>query len=215
VSDDWRTIVKFDERGLIPAIVQDDDTGDVLTLAYMNEESLRRTIDTGETWFWSRSRNELWHKGATSGNTQSVVSITGDCDDDAILVTVRPHGPACHKGENSCFHTLVHNEIKRPPGLGRQLEDLYKVVQHRQRERPEGSYTSYLFAEGLDKILKKVGEEAAETIIAAKNTDHQEFVGEVADLIYHLLVLLVERDTSLTEISSELACRHEVSTTSR
>ena len=200
-------LVKFDEHGLIPAIVQDADTGDVLTLAYMNEESLRRTIETGETWFWSRSRNELWHKGATSGNTQSVVSIAVDCDDDAVLVTVRPHGPACHKGENSCFHTPIHNEIKGTPGLGRQLEDLYKVVQRRQRERPEGSYTSYLFAEGLDKILKKVGEEAAETIVAAKNDDRQQFVSEVSDLIYHLWVLLVERGVDLTEVSSELEQR--------
>jgi len=207
--------MKFDEHGLIPAIVQDADTGDVLTLAYMNEESLRHTIETGETWFWSRSRNELWHKGATSGNTQSVISIAVDCDDDAVLVTVRPQGPACHKGENSCFHTPVHNEAKRTPGLGRQLEDLYKVIQGRQRDRPEGSYTSYLFAEGLDKILKKVGEEAAETIVAAKNDDREQFIREVSDLLYHLLVLLVERDTRLSEIRSELARRHEVSTTSR
>ena len=199
--------MKFDEHGLIPAIVQDDDTGDVLTLAHMNEESLRRTIETGETWFWSRSRNELWHKGATSGNTQSVVSIAVDCDEDAVLVNVQPHGPACHKGENSCFHTPVHNETRRTPGLGQQLDDLYKVVQHRQRERPEGSYTSYLFAEGLDKILKKVGEEAAETIIAAKNDDKEQFVSEVSDLIYHLWVLLVERGVNLNEISSELAGR--------
>jgi phosphoribosyl-ATP pyrophosphohydrolase/phosphoribosyl-AMP cyclohydrolase len=211
-------LVKFDEHGLIPALVQDADTGDVLTLAYMNEESLRRTIETGETWFWSRSRKELWHKGATSGNTQSVVSIAVDCDDDAVLVTVRPHGPACHKGENSCFH----RDIKPATGavsvsVGRQLEKLYEVIEARKRERPKESYTSYLFDEGLDKILKKLGEETTETIVAAKNTDHQKFVGEVADLIYHLLVLLVERDTRLTEISSELARRENggVSTTSR
>ena len=200
--------MKFDEHGLIPAIVQDADTGDVLTLAYMNEESLRRTIETGETWFWSRSRNELWHKGATSGNTQSVVSIAADCDDDAVLVTVRPHGPACHKGKNSCFHAHLYGEGKQAPtGLGGQLDRLYGVIQSRKRERPEGSYTSYLFDQGLDKILKKLGEETAETIVAAKNTDHQKLVGEVADLIYHLLVLLVERDTRLAEISSELADR--------
>ena len=207
--------MKFDERGLIPAIIQDADTGDVLTLAYMNEESLRRTIETGETWFWSRSRNELWHKGATSGNTQSVVGIAADCDEDAILVTVRPHGPACHKGETSCFHNNVQGEHKRALPVSRQLEQLYEVIQRRNRERPEKSYTSYLFNEGLDKILKKLGEETAETIIAAKNADHQKFVGEVADLIYHLLVLLVERDTRLNEISAELTRRHEVSTTSR
>ena len=213
--DEWRESVKFDERGLIPAIVQDAHTGDVLTLAYMNEESLRRTIETGETWFWSRSRNELWHKGATSGNRQSVVGIAVDCDDDAILVTVRPHGPACHKGEMSCFHNNIQGEHKQTLTLGRELEQLYELIERRNRERPEGSYTSYLFDEGLDKILKKLGEETAETIIAAKNADHQKFVDEVADLIYHLLVLLVERDTRLDEISAELTRRHEVSTTSR
>jgi len=210
--------VKFDEHGLIPAIVQNADTGDVLTLAYMNEESLRRTIETGETWFWSRSRNELWHKGATSGNTQSVVRVAVDCDDDAILVTVRPHGPACHKGETSCFHTDIKPATDAVTvGIGKQLEQLYQVIQSRKRERPKGSYTTYLFDEGLDKILKKLGEETTETIVAAKNTDHQKFVGEVADLIYHLLVLLVERDTRLTEISSELARRENggVSTTSQ
>jgi phosphoribosyl-ATP pyrophosphohydrolase/phosphoribosyl-AMP cyclohydrolase len=207
-------LVKFDEHGLIPTIVQDADTGDVLTLAYMNEESLRRTIESGETWFWSRSRNELWHKGATSGNTQSVISIAVDCDDDAVLVTVRPHGPACHKGENSCFHTPVHKETKRTSGLGRQLEDLYKVVQRRQRERPEGSYTSYLFAEGLDKILKKVGEEAAETIVAAKNDDREQFVSEVSDLIYHLWVLLAAKNTTLDDIRLELSRRVNKSQTS-
>ena len=199
--------MKFDERGLIPAIVQDADTGDVLTLAYMNEESLRRTIETGETWFWSRSRNELWHKGATSGNTQSVVGIAADCDDDAILVTVRPHGPACHKGETSCFHNNIQGEHERTLPLSQQLEQLYEVVQRRNRERPEGSYTSYLFTEGLDKILKKVGEESAETIIAAKNEDPQQLVNEASDLIYHLWVLLVDRGIELGEISLELARR--------
>lgn len=211
-----RRIVKFDERGLIPAIVQDADTGDVLTLAYMNEESLRSTIQSGETWFWSRSRNELWHKGATSGNTQSVVAVAVDCDDDAVLVTVRPRGPACHKGEVSCFHRNVQGERKKTLTLGRQLEQLYEVIESRNRERRKGSYTSYLFTEGLDKILKKLGEESAETIIAAKNADQQKFVGEVGDLIYHLWVLLVERGVELSEISSELARRAEgeVSTTS-
>jgi phosphoribosyl-ATP pyrophosphohydrolase/phosphoribosyl-AMP cyclohydrolase len=216
VFDEWREIVKFDERGLIPAIVQDAHTGDVLTLAYMNEESLRRTIETGETWFWSRSRNELWHKGATSGNRQSVVGIAVDCDDDAILITVRPHGPACHKGEMTCFHSNIQGEHKQTLILDRQLEQLYEVIQRRNRERPEGSYTSYLFTEGLDKILKKVGEEAAEIIIAAKNPNRQEFVSEVTDLIYHLWVLLAERGVELSEISAELARRAkgEVSSTS-
>jgi phosphoribosyl-AMP cyclohydrolase / phosphoribosyl-ATP pyrophosphohydrolase len=201
-------IVKFDERGLVPAIIQDADTGDVLTLAYMNEESLRRTRETGETWFWSRSRNELWHKGATSGNTQSVVSVAVDCDQDAVLVSVRPHGPACHKGERSCFHTDIKPTARAASaGLGKQLEQLYQVIEGRKHERPKGSYTSYLFDQGLDKILKKLGEETTETIVAAKNADHQEFVGEVSDLIYHLLVLLVQRGVDLTEVSSELARR--------
>jgi phosphoribosyl-ATP pyrophosphohydrolase/phosphoribosyl-AMP cyclohydrolase len=203
--------VRFDEQGLIPAIIQDVDTGDVLTLAYMNEESLRRTVETSETWFWSRSRNELWHKGATSGNTQNVVSIAADCDQDAVLVNVRPRGPACHKGEKSCFHDYIHQEreIKgaSASGLGRQLEQLYEVIKDRRQERPEHSYTSQLFDEGLDKILKKVGEESAETIIAAKNEDRQQFVHEISDLIYHLWVLLVERGVDLSEIRSELVSR--------
>lgn len=199
--------MKFDERGLIPAIIQDADTGDVLTLAYMNKESLRRTIETGETWFWSRSRNELWHKGETSGNTQTVLSVAADCDEDAVLVNVRPHGPACHKGEQSCFHNNVSGERTQTLTLGRQLEQLYDVIERRKQERPEGSYTSYLFTEGLDKILKKVGEEAAETIVAAKNEDQSQLVGEVSDLIYHVLVLMVERGVELSEISSELARR--------
>ena len=209
--------MKFDEQGLVPAIIQDADSGDVLTLAFMNEDSLRRTIDTGETWLWSRSRNELWHKGATSGNTQSVVSIAVDCDEDAVLVSVRPRGPACHKGEASCFHTEIKPATDAVVGIGKQLEKLYQVIESRKGERPEGSYTSYLFDEGLDKILKKLGEETAETIVAAKNADHQKLVGEVADLIYHLWVLLVERGVGLSEVSSELARRANdgVSTTSR
>ena len=203
--------MRFDEQGLVPAIIQDVDTGDVLTLAYMNEESLRRTVETSETWFWSRSRNELWHKGATSGNTQNVVSIAADCDQDAVLVNVRPRGPACHKGEKSCFHDYIHQERETKgasaSGLGRQLEQLYEVIKDRRQERPAHSYTSQLFDEGLDKILKKVGEESAETIIAAKNEDRQQFVHEVSDLIYHLWVLLVERGVDLSEIRSELASR--------
>lgn len=203
--------MRFDERGLIPAIIQDVDTGQVLTLAYMNKESLRRTVETLETWFWSRSRNELWHKGEASGNTQSVVNIAVDCDQDAVLVGVRPFGPACHKGETSCFHDYVHQETETKKsansGLGRQLEELYEIVKRRQKERPADSYTSRLFDEGLDKILKKVGEESSETIIAAKNEDRKQFVHEVSDLIYHLWVLLVDRGVDLDEIRSELAIR--------
>lgn len=195
--------LKFDERGLIPAIVQDARTREVLTLAYMNEESLARTIETGETWFWSRSRNELWHKGATSGNTQTVVSLASDCDHDAIVVLVNPAGPACHTGARSCF------DVKEPEELGLLLASLYALIEGRERERPEGSYTTYLFEQGLDKILKKVGEESAETIIAAKNEDSERLSSEVADLVYHLLVLLVARGVSLEQLGVELARRRK------
>jgi phosphoribosyl-ATP pyrophosphohydrolase/phosphoribosyl-AMP cyclohydrolase len=193
--------LKFDERGLIPAIVQDARTREVLTLAYMNRDSLVRTIETGQTWFWSRSRNELWHKGETSGNTQNVVSLHSDCDNDAIVVLVSPAGPACHTGARSCFDTETNED------LGLLLRDLYELIESRERERPEGSYTTYLFETGLDKILKKVGEESAETIIAAKNEDSTRLTAEVADLIYHLLVLLVARGVSLDEIRAEMASR--------
>ena len=197
------TDLKFDERGLIPAIVQDATTREVLTLAYVNRESLERTIETRETWFWSRSRNELWHKGATSGNTQHVVDLVADCDADAIVVLVKPAGPACHTGARSCFD-LPQNEE-----LGGVLAQLYALIESRERERPEGSYTTYLFDKGVDKILKKVGEESAETIIAAKNEDAPALVSEVSDLIYHLLVLLVARGVRLEEIRDELARRRK------
>lgn len=194
--------IRFDERGLIPAIVQDASTREVLTLAYMNRESLARTLETKQTWFWSRSRNVLWHKGETSGNTQEVVNVALDCDADAIVVLVNPAGPACHTGAVSCFDTGTQQ-----PTLGPLLDQLYELIQSRERERPAGSYTSYLFEEGLDKILKKVGEESAETIIAAKNDDDQRLVEETADLLYHLLVLLVARGVSLADIAQELARR--------
>lgn len=196
--------VKFDENGLVPAIVQDARTREVLTLAYMNQESLARTIATGETWFWSRSRKELWHKGETSGNTQAVVKLAHDCDHDAIVVLVEPAGPACHTGARSCFDLEPNAEVDA--GL---LHELYNLIQSRQRERPAGSYTSYLFDKGLDKILKKVGEESAETIIAAKNDDPKQLVAETADLIYHLLVLLVARDVKLDDVRDELARRRK------
>jgi phosphoribosyl-AMP cyclohydrolase / phosphoribosyl-ATP pyrophosphohydrolase len=192
--------LKFDERGLIPAIVQDARTHEVLTLAYMNAASLARTIETGETWFWSRSRNELWHKGETSGNTQQVVSMASDCDNDAVVVLVNPAGPACHTGARSCFEMEADDRTSL-------LTRLYALIQQRERERPDGSYTTYLFDKGLDKILKKVGEEAAETIIAAKNDDSKLLVAEVSDLVYHLLVLLVARGVSLEEVGEELAQR--------
>ena len=194
--------IRFDEQGLIPAIVQDAVTGEVLTLAYMNHESLVRTIETKQTWFWSRSRKELWHKGATSGNTQEVVTLKLDCDSDAILVTVNPAGPACHTRAVSCFGTDT-----KAAQLGPLLDQLYDLISSRERERPAGSYTTYLFTEGLDKILKKVGEESAETIIAAKNESKERLTAEAADLVYHLLVLLVARDVSLGEIAAELGQR--------
>src|SRR6185369_9521135 len=196
--------IRFDERGLIPAIVQNVDTREVLTLAYMNQESLARTIETKQTWFWSRSRQELWHKGATSGNTQEVVSLALDCDRDAIIVLVNPAGPACHTGAVSCFDAGA-----KPNALGPLLDELYALIRSRERERPSGSYTTYLFEEGLDKILKKLGEESAETIIAAKNDDLTRLSAEASDLLYHLLVLLVARGVSLEEIADELGRRRK------
>jgi len=196
--------IRFDERGLIPAIVQNAATREVLTLAYMNRESLQRTIETKQTWFWSRSRNELWHKGGTSGNTQKVVSLALDCDRDAIIVLVNPAGPACHTGAVSCFDAGTRSD-----DLGPLLGQLYELIQSRESERPAGSYTTYLFDEGLDKILKKLGEESAETIIAAKNDDDERLTAEVSDLVYHLLVLLVARGVSLSQVAEELAQRRK------
>ncbi|WHY76825.1 bifunctional phosphoribosyl-AMP cyclohydrolase/phosphoribosyl-ATP diphosphatase HisIE [Neobacillus sp. WH10] len=200
--------VRFDEKGLVPAIIQDAGTKEVLTLAYMNEESLAKTIETGETWFYSRSRQELWHKGATSGNTQTVVSMSYDCDKDALLVLVYPKGPACHTGAVSCFSERV---MEGNSNLGdyQILQSLEKVIINREKERPEGAYTTYLFEKGIDKILKKVGEETAEVIIAAKNRDHEELKWEAADLLYHLQVLLVEQGLSFKEVLRTLEERHK------
>ena len=206
--------IKFDERGLLPVVVQDASTRQVLTLAYMNAESLRRTIETNETWFWSRSRSSLWHKGETSGHTQRVVDILVDCDHDALTILVTPAGPACHTGARSCFHNALEEggkfspEIAETgPDLGRVLNSLYAVVESRKRDRPQDSYTTYLFDQGLDKILKKLGEETSETIIAAKNDDPEVLVKEVSDLLYHLVVLMVERGLTLDQIRSELVSR--------
>jgi len=196
--------LKFDERGLIPAIVQHVRTREVLTLAYMNAESLARTVETKETWFWSRSRNKLWHKGETSGNTQRVVELLPDCDGDAIVVLVDPAGPACHTGAQSCFET---SRSYKQTNSDQLLDRLYGIVKERNEQRPEGSYTTYLFNEGLDKILKKFGEESTETIVAAKNDEDERLVAEVADLVYHLIVLLVARGISLDQIREELARR--------
>ncbi len=202
--------VKFDERGLVPAIVQDARTRGVLMLAYMNAESLERTLETGETWFWSRSRAELWHKGETSGNTQRVVDVFLDCDGDALILRVEPAGPACHTGQTSCFHNVIQRADERQPiagDLGAVLSDLYALIQTRKQDRPEGSYTTYLFDQGLDKILKKVGEESSETIIAAKNDDIDALTKESCDLLYHLMVLLVERGVALSDVRDELIRR--------
>jgi phosphoribosyl-ATP pyrophosphohydrolase/phosphoribosyl-AMP cyclohydrolase len=208
--------LKFDSQGLIPAIVQDARTREVLTLAYMNAESLRRTLETKETWFWSRSRARLWHKGETSGHTQRVVGVRADCDQDALTVLVIPNGPACHTGEPSCFHNAIQDRgifdedvEKRPTNLGEALADLYALIESRKREMPPDSYTTYLFDEGLDKILKKVGEEASETIIAAKNEDRVALVKESSDLLYHLIVLFVERGLTLEEVRDELVSRRQ------
>ncbi|HEY5402674.1 MAG TPA: bifunctional phosphoribosyl-AMP cyclohydrolase/phosphoribosyl-ATP diphosphatase HisIE [Pyrinomonadaceae bacterium] len=196
--------LKYDEHGLLPAIVQDADSREVLTLAYMNAESLARTIETKETWFWSRSRNELWHKGATSGNTQQVVDLIHDCDSDALVVLVKPAGPACHTGARSCFGDT---EVAAASNLGVVLDQLYDLIRERDKTRPANSYTTYLFNEGLDKILKKVGEESAETIIAAKNEEAEPLIAEVSDLLYHLIVLLVARGVSLEQVREELSKR--------
>jgi phosphoribosyl-ATP pyrophosphohydrolase/phosphoribosyl-AMP cyclohydrolase len=202
--------VRFDERGLIPAVVQDARTREVLTLAYMNEESLRRTLAEGETWFWSRSRGELWHKGATSGNTQRVVGLRLDCDADALVVLVEPRGPACHTGARSCFgEGQGGEEAAAPAEFGEALEKLFAVVEARRRERPENSYTTYLFEQGLNKILKKVGEEAAETIIAAKDEDAAALASELSDLVYHLVVLMVQRGLTLDAVGRELSRRSQ------
>ena len=193
--------VQFGSDGLIPAIVRDSRTGEVLTLAYMNEEALRLTEESGESWFWSRSRQELWHKGETSGNRQKVVAIRADCDQDAIVLDVEPLGPACHTGATSCFgetsRSTSHLEVA-------QLIELLKL---RNVERPEGSYSTYLFQEGLDKILKKVGEEATEVVIAAKNGERERIVSEVADLVFHLSVLMVEKGLNPSEVNAELEGR--------
>ncbi|WP_409302668.1 bifunctional phosphoribosyl-AMP cyclohydrolase/phosphoribosyl-ATP diphosphatase HisIE [Peribacillus sp. SCS-155] len=203
--------IAFDERGLVPAIVQDVNTKEVLTLAYMNKESLKLSVETGETWFFSRSRNELWHKGATSGNTQKLVEIKYDCDQDALVVLVKPNGPACHNGTVSCFaDSLYRNSESHGESTGNAslLLELEKLIGERKQAMPEGSYTTYLFDKGVDKILKKVGEESAEVIIAAKNRNKQELSMESADLIYHLFVLLQEQELPFQRVLDVLKERH-------
>ena len=197
--------LKFDEKGLIPAIVTDAETGEVLTLAYMNRESLRISMEEGRTCFWSRSRQALWRKGETSGNVQHIVSITADCDGDALTVKVRKDGPACHTGAESCFHNPIWHGGEPEPF---SLQGLYGLLLDRKAKLPEGSYTTYLFQKGLDKILKKVGEESTEVIIAGKAEDKKETIYEIADLSYHVLVLMAELGITVDEVRAELASRH-------
>lgn len=199
--------LKFDQNGLIPAVVQDADSGRVLMVAYMNAASLEKTLETGQTWFYSRSRRWLWHKGETSGHVQDVVRIEYDCDGDALLVQVRQKGPACHTGEPSCFHNVLQErEEGTRPGLF--FAELEAIITGRKNLRPAGSYVAGLFEKGTDKILKKVGEEAAEVIIAAKNDNRDELVYEAADLVFHLMVLLADKNVPLADISAELVRRH-------
>ena len=199
--------LKFNSEGLIPAIVVDSITKKVLTLAYMNKESLQISIEKGLTCFWSRSRQELWLKGETSGNYQHIVSITADCDKDALVVTVEKDGPACHTGSDSCFKNPVWESDELHEF---SLEGLMKLIEGRKIDKKEGSYTTYLFEKGLDKILKKVGEESTEVIIAAKAEDRAETIYEIADLAYHVMVLMIEAGISLEDIHRELASRHVV-----
>ena len=199
--------LKFDEKGLIPAVVVDAKSKQVLTLAYMNRESLQVSMEKEMTCFWSRSRNELWLKGETSGNYQHIVSITADCDKDALVVMVEPDGPACHTGETSCFYNPVFQSQQRHEF---SIDGLMELIEGRKTSRQEGSYTTYLFNKGLDKILKKVGEESTEVIIAAKAQDKAETIYEIADLAYHVLVLMVEAGISLEDIRKELASRHVI-----
>lgn len=195
--------VSFDAAGLVPVVAQDSATGEVLMLAYADREALELTLRTGEAHYWSRSRREIWRKGAGSGNVQAVAEVRIDCDGDAVLYLVRPAGPACHTGEVSCFHR-IHDGTPTGAPAGHVLDRLEAVIAGRDEARPQGSYTTYLFERGLDKILKKIGEEATETVIAAKNADAAELRAEAADLLYHLLVLLRERRLPLAEVWQEL-----------
>ena len=203
----WTDAITFDERGLVPVVAQDARTGEVLMLAWATREALRRTQETGRAHYWSRSRGELWVKGETSGNAQEVVDVRVDCDGDAVLYRVRQTGPACHTGERSCFHRLAESEngeLAPAPDPRPVLARLEEIVRRRERERPEGSYTTYLFAQGADKILKKLAEETAETIIAAKNADDAELRTESADLLFHLMVLWRARGLEAEEVWREL-----------
>lgn len=199
--------LKFDDKGLIPAIIIDANSNEVLTLAYMNEESLKISLEKRLTCFYSRSRQELWLKGETSGNYQHILEITADCDFDSLLIKVIKDGPACHTGSESCFtNSIFEDEENKAKSFS--LQGLYELLEDRKIKKPEGSYTSYLFEKGLDKILKKVGEESTEVIIAAKDNDHEESIYEIADLTYHIMTLMVELGISVDEIKNELGSRH-------
>lgn len=204
-----RQEIRWNEQGLIPAIVQDAHTGQVLMLAYMNEDSLQRTVESGETWFWSRSRGKLWHKGDTSGNTQRVVETRYDCDADTLLVLVEPAGPACHTGQQSCFYRRLPDgsEVGAPQATHGVLSHLEAVIQDRRANPRPGSYTNQLLEAGQPRILKKVGEEAIEILIAAQSEGDERLVSELADLVYHTLVLLAARNLSWTDVEAELADR--------
>ena len=203
--------IKFDEKGLVPAVVQDAADGKVLMVAYMNRESLEKTVETGRTWFFSRSRNQLWNKGETSGNFQEVEEILVDCDADTLVVKVRQHGPACHTGNPTCFFRKVseNGELQdyEAPATASILDEVYAVVKDRMENPKEGSYTNYLLDTGIDKILKKVGEECSETIIAAKNEEPSEIALETSDLLYHLIVMIAERGMTMEDIYAELKHR--------
>ena len=198
--------LKFDESGLIPVVIQDYYTKEVLTVAYMNSESLKITINEGKTCFYSRSRQELWRKGETSGNYQHVVSIKSDCDNDSLVVEVIKDGPACHTGAESCFSNLIFKTREE----NFSIQNLYNLIKERKTNNTENSYTSYLFEKGLDKILKKIGEECTEVIIGAKNEGNEELIYELADLVYHSMVLMIEKDITLTDIKEELRRRQVV-----
>lgn len=203
--------VKFDEKGLVPVVVQDVQSKEILMLAYMNKESLEKSLETGETWFFSRSRQELWHKGATSGHTQKIIDWAADCDSDALLVKVNPAGPACHTGSYSCFQAEKSDKEEAVAGGHDRygiLAELEHVIAERAAERPEGTYTTYLFNEGLDKILKKIGEETSEVIIAAKNRSDDELEWEVSDVLYHMLVMLREQNVGFDRVLHVLEKRH-------
>lgn len=200
--------LKFDEKGLIPAVVVDNETKAVLTVAYMNRESLEISVNEGRTCFWSRSRQELWRKGETSGNVQYITKIDADCDGDALTVYVNKTGPACHTGSESCFFNNIYTNTEAAPAFS--LEGLASLIEGRKTEKKEGSYTTYLFEKGIDKILKKVGEECTEVIIAGKADDKAETIYEISDLVYHVLVLMVEMGISIEDIRNELASRHVI-----